>query len=105
MPLRKASVFRFGVSPNKLGDYFMAGKPVLYAVEAGNDAVKESGAGISVQPYHARQLYEALKRFSKMSRAKKFEMGQKGKDYALQNLEWTVLGQRYLDICKNLIGT
>jgi glycosyltransferase involved in cell wall biosynthesis len=103
MPLRESSVFKFGVSPNKLGDYFMGGKPVLYAVKAGNDQVKESGAGISVQPYDARQLDEALKIFSKMSVEEKYEMGQKGKHYALQNLEWTVLGKHYLNICENLI--
>lgn len=105
MPLQESSVFRFGVSPNKLGDYFMAGKPVLYAAKAGNDPVKESGAGISVPPYQARQLYEALRAFSEMSSVEIYEMGHRGKQYALQNLEWSVLGKRYLDICENLIGT
>jgi len=105
MPLRESSVFRFGVSPNKLGDYLITGKPVLYAVQAGNDPVKESGAGISVQPYHARQLDEALRKFSTMSRDELYEMGQKGKHYALQNLDWTVLSRRYLDLCENLMDT
>lgn len=103
MPLQDSSIFRFGVSPNKLGDYFMAGKPVLYAVNAGNDPVQEAAAGISVQPYHAQQLHEALKKFSRMSGAQRHEMGARGKAYALQNLEWSVLGEKYLSICKNLI--
>jgi glycosyltransferase involved in cell wall biosynthesis len=105
MPLRDSSIFRFGVSPNKLGDYLMSGKPVLYAVKAGNNPVKESGAGISVQPYHTRQLDEALRKFSKMSIKERYKMGQNGKQYALRNLEWTVLSKRYLDICENLIIT
>ncbi len=105
MPLRESSVFQFGVSPNKLGDYLMAGKPVLYAVKAGNDPIKESGAGISVQPYNPMQLDKALRKFSEMSSNKRYEMGKKGTQYALNNLEWSVLGKRYLDICENLMGT
>ena len=103
MPLQNSSIFRFGVSPNKLGDYFMAGKPVLYAVSAGNNPVQDAGAGISVQPYHAQQLHEALRIFSRMSDAQRREMGARGKAYALQNLEWSVLGEKYLSVCKNLI--
>ena len=103
MPLQDSSIFRFGVSPNKLGDYFMAGKPVLFAVNAGNDPVKDAGAGISVQPYNTRQLHEALEEFSRMSVSHRQEMGARGKAYALQNLEWTVLGQKYLSICNDLM--
>jgi glycosyltransferase involved in cell wall biosynthesis len=104
MPLRESNVFRFGVSPNKLGDYFMSGKPVLYAAKTGNDPVKESGAGISVAPYHPDQLEKALRKFATMSSDEKYEMGQKGKQFAIQNLEWSVLGKRYLDVCQDLVG-
>jgi glycosyltransferase involved in cell wall biosynthesis len=103
MSLQDSTIFRFGVSPNKLGDYFMAGKPVLYAVNAGNDPVQDAGAGISVQPYHAHQLHEALKTFCSMPAARRQEMGARGKKYALQNLEWNVLGEQYLGICKKLM--
>lgn len=103
MSLQDSSIFRFGVSSNKLGDYFMAGKPVLYAVNAGNDLVQDAGGGISVQPYHAKQLHDALRKFCNMSEAQRHEIGLRGKEYALQNLEWAVLGEKYLNVCKNLI--
>ena len=103
MPLQDSSVFRFGVSPNKLGDYFMASKPVLYAINAGNDPVQDAGAGLSVQPYQPRQLHEALLKFCSMSASRRQEMGARGKAYALENLEWTVLGEKYLSICQDLM--
>jgi glycosyltransferase involved in cell wall biosynthesis len=43
---KKESLYQFGVSPNKLMDYVMAAKPVIFAIDAGNDLVAESGCGI-----------------------------------------------------------
>ena len=43
--LQRHSVFRYGVSPTKLNDYMLAARPVIYAVEAPDDVVAESGAG------------------------------------------------------------
>lgn len=40
---KKEKLYRYGVSPNKLLDYMMAAKPVIHAIEAGNDLVDESG--------------------------------------------------------------
>jgi glycosyltransferase involved in cell wall biosynthesis len=45
--LQKQSLFRFGVSPTKLNDFMLAGKPIIYAIEAPGNIVEESGAGIS----------------------------------------------------------
>jgi glycosyltransferase involved in cell wall biosynthesis len=44
--LKHEPLFRFGVSPNKLLDYMMAGRPVVHAIDAGNDLVSESRRGI-----------------------------------------------------------
>jgi glycosyltransferase involved in cell wall biosynthesis len=40
---RKLPIYRFGINPNKLFDYLMAGKPVIHSVDAGNDMVKDAG--------------------------------------------------------------
>ena len=48
--LQRQPLFRFGVSPNKLMDYMMAGKPVIFAIDAGNDMVADASCGISIEP-------------------------------------------------------
>jgi len=99
----KKKIYKFGTSPNKLADYFMSAKPVLNALDpTGNDPVQEAGAGISVEPYNTKELEDALQRFCEMTQAERNTMGMNGHRYALENLDWEVLGRRYAEICESL---
>lgn len=50
-----SSLFRFGISPNKLFDYFAAGKPILKDILCKYDPVEQTGAGITVnEPFPAQ---------------------------------------------------
>ena len=46
----KQPLYRFGTSPNKLFDYMYTGKPIVQAVEAGNDIIADAECGITVEP-------------------------------------------------------
>jgi glycosyltransferase involved in cell wall biosynthesis len=101
--LKNVPAFRFGISPNKLGDYLMAGKPIIYAINAGNDPVREAGVGINAEPYNTEELEDALQRFCAMTQVERNAMGMNGRRYALENLDWEILGRRYADICESLL--
>jgi glycosyltransferase involved in cell wall biosynthesis len=95
-------IYQYGISPNKIGDYFMAGKPVVHAVNAGNDPVRDAGAGISLEPYNPEQLDETLRRFAAMDPQERREMGERGRRYALDHLEWGLLGKKYVELCERI---
>ncbi len=101
---KNKQIYQYGISPNKIGDYFMAGKPVLHAVNAGNDPVAEAEAGISVDPYNAEQLDQALKKFAAMEQNVREAMGARGRKYALEHLEWGILGKKYVKLCESVVA-
>jgi glycosyltransferase involved in cell wall biosynthesis len=101
---QKKNIYKYGISPNKMCDYFMSGKPILHALDQPDDPVVKANAGISVEPYNPHQLNEALNAFCSMTEAEKKTMGQRGKQYALKHLEWSVIGRKYYNLCKNLVG-
>ncbi|WP_276663086.1 glycosyltransferase family 4 protein [Syntrophomonas wolfei] len=97
---QKQPLFRFGVSPNKLMDYMMAAKPIIYAIEAGNDPVREAGCGISVPPEDPAAVSEALRRLAAMSRSERENMGRQGREYVIKNHDYYVIAQRFLEVLK-----
>ena len=59
---QRTPIYRFGIAPNKLIDYLMAGRAVLHSVEAGNDPVAEAGAGLTVAPEDPQAVADGLLR-------------------------------------------
>jgi len=95
--LKKEPLFRFGVSPNKLMDYMMAGKPVIHAIDAGNDMVFESGCGVSVPPEDPRAVANAAIKLINMTADERKVMGLKGQQYVAAHHDYGVLAKRYLE--------
>jgi glycosyltransferase involved in cell wall biosynthesis len=89
-------LYRFGISPNKLIDYMMAARPILHAVEAGNDPVAEAGCGITVPPERPHAIADAILSMMALSPDQRARLGQRGRDFALANHTYPVLGQRFL---------
>lgn len=102
--LMSQPLFRFGVSPNKLMDYMMAAKPVIFAIESGNDPVTESGAGISIPPENPEAIANAARKLKALEENERALMGQRGKDYVLENHDYRVIARKfsYLAEDKNL---
>lgn len=83
--LQKCSLFKYGISPNKLIDYMMAKKPIISAVEAGNDIVKEAGCGLTVEPENIMEYVKSIEELFKISEKERILMGEKGREYVLKN--------------------
>jgi glycosyltransferase involved in cell wall biosynthesis len=98
---RRSPIYRFGIAPNKLMDYMMAGCAVLHSVEAGNDPVAESGCGLTVAPESADAVARGLRVLAAKSAAERRAMGESGRAYVLANHGYPVLARRFLDaVCR-----
>lgn len=97
---KKLKIYRFGINPNKLFDYLMAGKPVVHAVEAGNDIVQAARAGLSVPPEDPEALAGAIRTLLAMPAAERVAMGTSGKTYVLANHNYQHLAQMFLETCQ-----
>lgn len=95
--LQNQPVFRFGVSPNKLIDYMMAGKPIIQAIKAGNDIVSEAGCGITIAPENTQEIVRGIQYLLSQPIEKLKAMGQSGKNYCMSKHDYKVLAQRFID--------
>ncbi len=93
---QRVPIYRFGIAPNKLMDYMMAGCAVLHSVEAGNDPVAESGCGLTVAPESAAAIADGLRRLAALPAAERRAMGARGRAFVLAHHTYPVLAQRFL---------
>ncbi len=94
---RRLPIYRFGIAPNKLMDYMMAGCAVLHSVEAGNDPVQEAGCGISVEPESAAAVVEGVRRLIAAGADERARMGRRGREFILRHHTYGVLARRFLE--------
>jgi glycosyltransferase involved in cell wall biosynthesis len=98
--LKNQSLFRFGVSPNKLFDYMMAGKPIIQALNAGNNIVKEANCGISIPAENKEELLSAIDKMQGMSEEDRKTLGKNGQNYVVKNHNYSVLATKCIEILK-----
>lgn len=94
---RRLPIYRFGIAPNKLMDYMMAGCAVLHSVEAGNDPVQESGCGVSVAPESAQAVADGVRRMVALGPEERARMGRRGREFILRHHTYQVLARRFLE--------
>ncbi len=94
------SLYRFGVSMNKVYDYMMASKPIIYGVEAANNDVEDAGCGITIRPGDAEEIQNAALRLLEMSAEERDAMGERGRAWVTQSCDYTKLAENFLNVMK-----
>ena len=88
-------IFRFGVSPNKLFDYFYSAKPIIYAIESGEyTPVTDSHSGIQIPAESPKAIADAILTIYRMSAAERSVLGNNGRSYAQANHEYGNLAKK-----------
>ena len=93
---QRVPIYRFGIAPNKLMDYMMAGCAVLHSVEAGNDPVAESGCGLTVAPENPQAVADGLRQLAALPATERLAMGGRGRAFVLTHHSYPVLAQRFI---------
>jgi glycosyltransferase involved in cell wall biosynthesis len=97
---QKQSLLRFGMSPNKMFDYMMAEKPIIQAIEAGNNMVVDYSCGIDVEPENPTAIAEGIKRLKNMSLDSRIELGKNGKTAVLKFHDYKILCEQFVNAYK-----
>lgn len=94
---QRTPIYRFGIAPNKLIDYLMAGRAVLHSVAAGNDPVAEAGAGLTVAPEDPEAVAAGLRQLAALPAAERDAMGARGRAYVTARHAYPVLARHFID--------
>lgn len=99
----KSKVWDYGWSLNKLIDYMMSGKPILASYSGFQSMINEANSGIIVPAEDEESLTNAIKMMLSMPPEELEAMGERGKQWLIQNRQWKTLADDYLSIINNLV--
>jgi len=91
-------IFRFGVSPNKVFDYMYAKKPIIWAIEAGNNLVKEAECGVSVPLENKKALKESILYLKNLPLEYLKKLGKNGYNFVMKNHSYRSLAEKLVTI-------
>ena len=97
MAMLPEPLYQYGIAPNKLVDYMMSGRPIVFSARAGNDPVAEAGCGITVPPGDPNAVAEAVRRLAALPAGERSVMGASGREFILRNQTYSVLAERFLE--------
>lgn len=97
MGAKHLDVYKYGVSFNKIYDYMMAGRPIVMAVDAGNDMLAEAQCGITVPSGDPKDVAAAIERLLAMKPAERDAFGVEAKTHVLLNNTYPVLARQFLE--------
>jgi glycosyltransferase involved in cell wall biosynthesis len=89
-------IYRFGISPNKLMDYMMAGRPIVHATSSPDDTVAAAACGVTVPAEAPDALAEAFVRLANTPAADRTAMGLNGRAYVVRHRDYRVLADAFL---------
>jgi glycosyltransferase involved in cell wall biosynthesis len=95
MILKKSTVFCWGVSPNKLFDYMVSARPIIFSVNAPHNPVSEAQAGIVVPPDDPLALAKAIQKLVETPLKERCEMGLRGREYVVKHHNIAQLAKKF----------
>ena len=91
----KETLYKYGVSPNKLFDYMYSAKPILNSFSGNGDVVTLSKSGIKVEAKDIEAIKDAILKLYNISTNEREILGKNGKDYVLNNFTYKELAKRF----------
>ena len=97
---RKTGLYKYGVSSNKIWDYMICAKPVVWGIDSVNNPVAEANCGITVTPENPGEMAKAITELSVLSDKERQDMGMRGYDYVMKYHSVPVLASKLLEVLK-----
>lgn len=95
--VKETPLYQYGMSLNKIFDYMMAGKPVLWSANVSNDLVADSHCGFTVPCGDITSFCNKLYEMSNMQKELLDAMGVRGKEYILKQYTYPKLARKFID--------
>jgi len=89
---------KYGMSTNKLWDYMMCARPVVWAIDSLNNPVAEADCGITVPPGDANEMANAINKMTQLNEDSRKQMGIRGYEHVMKYYSTPLLVGKLLKV-------
>lgn len=92
----KKDLYRFGIAANKIPEYMYSAKPVIHSFSGKGDFIQQANSGITVEAENPKAIAEAILELKNLPLKERNLMGQRGKEFVLNNLTYEKLATKLI---------
>lgn len=96
--MNKSPLYRYGTSLNKLPEYLISGKPLVFSADSPAKPVEDANAGITVGAGDVDGIVAAIYKLQSMPDAERKQLGENGVRHAEEHYEFSKLAKKLLSI-------
>lgn len=101
--LPKRDIFKYGVSPNKLFEYLLAGKPILYGIDSGDyDPIEGNRIGYQIDEGDVQKMTASIEKFSALTVDEIWKLRSTCLDVLECQYIYEDTAERLVDFCQTL---
>lgn len=93
--MRDLPLYNYGIGLNKLFDYLLSGRPIIFASNAINNIVEEARAGICVHADDEIAVAAAMGEMVKIGPTRRSHWGELGRDFVINNYTYAHSAERF----------
>jgi glycosyltransferase involved in cell wall biosynthesis len=101
--IKDIPLYKYGVSPNKLFDYFASGKPIISTLKTGYDLLTGYNAGIATESQDVQTVADAILKIAQMPCEQLKQMGENARKVA-REYDYKVLTNKLIDILEEALN-
>jgi len=94
----KNSLYKFGISANKIFEYMINNKPIIHSYSGSKDPVLEANCGWTVKSEDIEALKNIIIETSHLSKEELKRLGRNAHQYVLQYHDYTIIANQYEEL-------
>ncbi len=98
----KSTLHHYGTSFNKITDYMLAAKPMIFSANDPYSLVVKAGCGVQVPAEDPQAIKTAVEHLAELPEHQRNELGDKGRIHALHQLSYTRIAGKIINIIQKI---
>ncbi len=92
------SIYKYGISANKIFDYMYSAKPIIHLFSGEGDLISKAQCGISINKHKSSLITKAILELYHSPKERLKAMGIRGKSFVLEHHTYSKITDKFIDI-------